>query len=330
MSSRDYYILLEISKDASSLEIKRAYHKQALLHHPDRNANDPQSAERFKLIAEAYQVLSDPAKRSNYDSRFGYYQFSNEITTAEYLKAEVDVSVIKLNEEVELTFSFPGDGRFFKKPVLRGWIITAGPTVDHRYVLYEGKSIRETVLHYTVCPVQKGLQTIPPAVIHFHHQPVTSTSLQVLVEANLCYFKSKEEAGFSPFKVKMHRTQVTSNTVYRKTIIHERVVLLPRSDLAAWYHRVARIMKVSFAVCGALFAMVNGESAFLGMLGGSLIAGINVHLMYSIMGIKSVFYYAHQHPIVLEYEECHYQLGALPNDGLFGSKRWAFVKSLFL
>lgn len=65
-SKRDYYEVLGISKNASADEIKRAYRKLARQHHPDVN-KEPGSAEKFKEINEAYQVLSDPNKRSQYD-----------------------------------------------------------------------------------------------------------------------------------------------------------------------------------------------------------------------------------------------------------------------
>lgn len=70
-SKRDYYEVLGVSRDAGPEEIKRAYKKLALKHHPDRNTGDPEAAERFKESAEAFQVLSDPDKRARYD-RFGH------------------------------------------------------------------------------------------------------------------------------------------------------------------------------------------------------------------------------------------------------------------
>ena len=64
----DYYTLLGVAQDASSEEIKRAYRKQALLHHPDRNPERREEAEaRFKELTHAYAVLMDPAKRREYD-----------------------------------------------------------------------------------------------------------------------------------------------------------------------------------------------------------------------------------------------------------------------
>ncbi len=88
MSNFDYYETLSVSADASAEEIKKAYRKLALETHPDRHPGDARAEERFKKINEAYGVLSDPGKRTQYDqyrrvgyqpgrtqgSRFGYSQ----------------------------------------------------------------------------------------------------------------------------------------------------------------------------------------------------------------------------------------------------------------
>ena len=66
----DYYEILEVRRDASLEEIKKAYRKLALKYHPDRNPGDKEAEEKFKLINEAYQVLSDEEKRALYD-RYG-------------------------------------------------------------------------------------------------------------------------------------------------------------------------------------------------------------------------------------------------------------------
>ena len=77
MAKRDYYEILGVSRDASVEDIKKAYRALALKYHPDRNPDNKEEAEaRFKEASEAYQVLSDPEKRSQYD-RFGHAAFEN-------------------------------------------------------------------------------------------------------------------------------------------------------------------------------------------------------------------------------------------------------------
>jgi molecular chaperone DnaJ len=68
---RDYYEVLEVSKDATADEIKKAYRKKAIQYHPDKNPGDKVAEEKFKEAAEAYDVLSNPDKRARYD-QFGH------------------------------------------------------------------------------------------------------------------------------------------------------------------------------------------------------------------------------------------------------------------
>jgi molecular chaperone DnaJ len=67
MAKQDYYEILGVPRNANQEDIKKAYRKHALEHHPDRNPGDKQAEERFKLAAEAYEVLSDSTKRRRYD-----------------------------------------------------------------------------------------------------------------------------------------------------------------------------------------------------------------------------------------------------------------------
>lgn len=71
MSKRDYYEVLGLSRNATPEEIKKAYRKVAMQYHPDRNPGDKAAEEKFKEAAEAYEVLSDPDKKAQYD-RFGH------------------------------------------------------------------------------------------------------------------------------------------------------------------------------------------------------------------------------------------------------------------
>ena len=72
---RDYYEILGVAKGASADEIKKAYRKVAMQHHPDRNPGDKASEDKFKEAAEAYEILNDQDKKSQYD-RFGHNAFA--------------------------------------------------------------------------------------------------------------------------------------------------------------------------------------------------------------------------------------------------------------
>ena len=62
MSKKDYYDVLGVQRGASEDDLKKAYRKLAMKYHPDRNADDPTAAEKFKEASEAYEVLSDGSK----------------------------------------------------------------------------------------------------------------------------------------------------------------------------------------------------------------------------------------------------------------------------
>ena len=72
MSERDYYEVLGVDKNADEAKIKKAYKRLAMKYHPDRNAGDKAGAEKkFKEVRKAYDIISDPQKRSAYD-QFGH------------------------------------------------------------------------------------------------------------------------------------------------------------------------------------------------------------------------------------------------------------------
>ena len=75
-AKRDYYEILGVGRNASDDDIKKAYRKQALKYHPDRNPGDKAAEEHFKEASEAYQILSDSGRRAQYD-RFGHAAFGD-------------------------------------------------------------------------------------------------------------------------------------------------------------------------------------------------------------------------------------------------------------
>jgi len=68
--AKDYYDVLGVDRNATEDEIKKSYRKMAMKWHPDKNPDNPEAETKFKEAAEAYDVLSSPDKKSNYD-RFG-------------------------------------------------------------------------------------------------------------------------------------------------------------------------------------------------------------------------------------------------------------------
>jgi molecular chaperone DnaJ len=80
-TKRDYYEVLSVGRSASEQELKSAYRRLAVQHHPDKNPGAPEAEDKFKEAAEAYAVLSDPEQRRRYD-RFGHAGISNAASAA--------------------------------------------------------------------------------------------------------------------------------------------------------------------------------------------------------------------------------------------------------
>lgn len=90
MDYKDYYKVLGVNKTATQVEIKKAYRKLAIKYHPDKNKGNKQSEEKFKEIAEANDVLSDPGKRKKYDemgSNWNQYQNYSQPNTGGYAQS---------------------------------------------------------------------------------------------------------------------------------------------------------------------------------------------------------------------------------------------------
>jgi molecular chaperone DnaJ len=71
MAKRDYYEVLGVSKDIDAADLKKAYRREAMKHHPDRNPDDPKAEEKFKEANEAYEILSLWSRWCRWSSRYG-------------------------------------------------------------------------------------------------------------------------------------------------------------------------------------------------------------------------------------------------------------------
>lgn len=116
-TKRDYYEILEVNRSASLDEIKKAYRRLAMKYHPDRNPGDKKAEDKFKELAEAYEVLSSPDKRRVYD-QFGH----------EGLKGRAQEPTFHSVEEIFSAFSdIFGDAGFFDDVFGFGRGARAGP-----------------------------------------------------------------------------------------------------------------------------------------------------------------------------------------------------------
>lgn len=116
--ARDYYQILGLNKNASQEEIKNAYRKLVFKYHPDRNKEDPSAADKMKEINEAYAVLSDPAKRREYDAlreSFGstaYHRFRESYSDEDIFK---DSDINQIFEQISKMFGFRNFDELFKE-----------------------------------------------------------------------------------------------------------------------------------------------------------------------------------------------------------------------
>ncbi len=124
-TTRDYYEILGVSRDATDEEIKRAYRRLAMKHHPDRNPGDPEAEARFKEAAEAYEALSDPQKRRLYD-QYGHegLRSAGGPATHDFSRMRVD-DIFSMFEEI-----FGGMGGAARPRQARGYDLETEVVID--------------------------------------------------------------------------------------------------------------------------------------------------------------------------------------------------------
>jgi len=124
MSQEDYYRVLGVDQNASKTKIKEAYRQLAFKYHPDRNRDNTAAADQMKKINEAYAVLSNPAKKDEYDNlktQFGssaYTHFRNNYSEQDIFSGS---DIDHIFEEMARSFGFRGSNEIFKEFYGRGY-----------------------------------------------------------------------------------------------------------------------------------------------------------------------------------------------------------------
>lgn len=145
MNQADYYQTLQVDQNATAAQIKEAYRHLAFKYHPDRNKENPAAVEEMKKINEAYAVLSNPTKKSEYDSlrgRFGdsaYTHFRKNYSEQDIFSGS---DINRIFEEMAKTFGLRGSNEIFREFYGRGFqqFVFKRPGFDSRGFLFRGPS----------------------------------------------------------------------------------------------------------------------------------------------------------------------------------------------
>lgn len=329
-TEKNYYLVLGVTHTAKADEIKKAYRMLALKHHPDKNQGDKESEERFKEIQEAYQVLSDSEKRIRYDAaKIWNFSFSYYQAVRHYFIVHSDAVMVKLNEEFHLTYTYTGEGRFFRKPLMNHLFVTGKPFVTFKSVLIEGSEVKETSLEYTVAPLQTGNLVIDHAFIKIHNETYQTEKLSITVTAEVCFFKKGMTAGTHPYKYHMNTKVNAGSSGHQMLYFQNHTVLIPRSELAWYYHNIGSAIKIGAAIFGFFQFSVSGLNEIAGILCGSVAGGLCCQILYFVTGIKSKFYTAYKYPVVLSYKQKGYEKGKYSGSAYLTGRILSRISELF-
>jgi len=254
MSKSDYYTVLGVRKTDSQATIKAAYYRLAQQYHPDKNQGNTDYAEQFKEINEAYQVLSDPQKRKEYDSmsngRVGGRR-DDDLPFIYYLKFTADKTFIKQFEEIKLEFKFPSEARFFKRQKFDDWYIIEGPTVIHAEIEVEGIKRKETQINYILAPLKIGALSLEAPSVIINSKRVNANPLYFTVQKQQCYVNPIDDVEGTPLILELvkHETIETKNFI--KNIARKRLVLIPIGEKYQLQLKKARGMALVISLLSA-------------------------------------------------------------------------------
>ncbi len=304
---RSYYDILQVPVTATAEEIKRAYRKLALLYHPDLRRGNEASSLLFLEIKEAYETLIDPVRRQAYDRQTPAAEPHAGFVYS--FHAQVDKKTIACFDELRVSFTYTGEGRFFKRPDFRHFFVTGVPFVAIRKIRLNDWLIKETTLTYIVCPLQAGRLVIDQAAIKIRNQSYFTEPITVDVYENRCFYSSGRPADGKPFRYPMFYETTSGSEKLRlmKNVTH--IVLIPRSAYAQTYHRIATALKIAFMIWGVSLCVYIGKSLFIGAVAGLTFGGLMANLLYLIVGVKPLFIHSSRFKTVKEYHQRGYQTG---------------------
>lgn len=322
---KNYYTILGLKTDATTLEIKKAFRQLAFQFHPDKNAENPKAAEeQFIEIQEAYQTLGDEGKRKIYDLKFlanSSRLFSNAPANLKYyFYMTCDEGTVKLNDEFTLKFVYSGEGRVFRKPSLAYFHVTGAPFVSFRNILIEGVEVKETSLSYILSPLIEGSLEIEPATIKIENKTYATTSLKINVTGNSCFFSKNKTADGKPFKFVMN-VESAGGDGQRRTIKNtNHYLLIPRSNYAGVYHRIGSMLKLVFFLWGFIIGWIIHFNPLITGLCGLVFGGFFANLLYLFAGVKPKFYFTTTYPQVKKYLADGYRIGFETGSAFLNSK----------
>jgi curved DNA-binding protein CbpA len=330
---KDYYKILGVNRNASDIEIKKAFRTLALKFHPDHNDGNKNSEEKFKEIQEANTILGDDEKRRLYDLRSINNPLSNLFDLSKkniqhYFYAVPGQRTIKKNEELKITFTYSGEGRVFKKPSFKDFFITGAPFVSFRHVMISNVEVKETSLTYIIVPLIEGVLWIDEAYIKIDNKQFSTEQIKITVNENNCYFSKDKIADGKPFAFLMNHESPGGTASHKTYKNSNHTVLIPRSHYAHVYHKIGAGMKLFFFAWGFVLGWKIHYMPLVPAFGGLMFGGIFCNVLYLIAGVKPKFYFAKKYYVVQDYLNKGYRSGTEQGSSVINSEVVYFITSI--